>query len=148
MSDLINSFAFDLQRFANKTFTGGAVQGEEGITLSSLFNSAGRVWQTTDVEKLADRTYFWEGADAKVSLSPESANSHDSGSTAHGITLVKGVYDDPGKDDGGKWVYGIKSVEALDAESLNGGTATFAKLDGVTQIVNANGTIEDRKSVV
>ncbi len=138
MSDLIKSFAFDLQRFAD--FKGGAVEGEEGITLSSLFNSAGRVWQTTDVEKLADRTYFWENGDAKVSLSSEADNAHDS-SVAGGITLVKGVYDTP-VNDAGRWVYAIQSVEALDASSLNGGTATFSNLDGVTKIVNANGTID------
>lgn len=146
MSDLIKSFSFDLQRFAD-TFKGGKVPGEEGITLSKLFDSQGKIWQTSDVSQLGNRTYFWEDQNnAKVSLTPESANA--STGAAANITLIRGVYDEttlPGADGepfsvGGKskMFYGIESAEAI---SVNG-NATFAKLEGVTRIINPKGTID------
>lgn len=144
MSDLIKSFAFDLQRFAAQTFTGGKAEGEEGITLSSLFNSAGRIWQTTDAETLGNRTFFWEKqgdetAKAPVQLTPETDNAP--GNKASGLTLIKGVYDDPTEVEGKK-VYALKSIEAIDAANLKGNTAKFDALEGVTQIVNTNGKID------
>ena len=93
MEDWIKSFTFDLQRFAYDTFTNGAVEGEEGITLSNLFTNSGKVWTVNDALKLGSRTYFWENGDAKVSLATAANNAP--GSIADGITLVKGTYDDP-----------------------------------------------------
>lgn len=141
MSDLIKSFAFDLQRFDQ--FKGGQIPGEEGITLSKLFDSQGKVWQTGDVSKLSSRTYFWENEDAKVSLTPESANA--STGAANNITLVRGTYDYPASipgDDGEPIVVGgkstfirIKTADAISAENVTG-SVSFAKLDGVTRIIN------------
>lgn len=135
MSDLIKGFVFDLQRFAQ--FKGGNVPGEEGITLSKLFDSQGNVWKTEDAATLGNRTYFWENEDAKVSLTPATDNA----SKGSGITLVRGVYDDPVTLSTGKQAYGIQSVDAISAEGVTS-KATFANLDGVTKIINPGANAE------
>ncbi len=131
MSEFSTGFVFDLQRFATKTFNGGAVGDETGVTLSDLFNNAGRAWLYSNVSKgvAEGQTFFWEKS-ALLELNPAVDNANET--VAGALELVSGRYDDPTVDDQDVTV--IKRVDAIDAENLTG-AANF-KTIGSTTIVN------------
>ena len=134
MSEFSTGFSFDLQRFATQTFTGSTVGDETGVTLSELFNSAGKAWLVGDAERgLAEgQTFFWENSGAANELTPASANAEESVGGA--IQLVKGTFDDITTTAGASY-HVIKSVDAVDAKDLINGSATF-KTIGSTTILN------------
>ena len=134
MRERLKNFAFDLQRFAN--FTGGDLAGEEGVTLSELFNSAGKPWiKPSDKSKIGENAYLWERSDAVVNLTPDVANT-DRGRE---LKLVAGKYDTVSNSEGDEAVI-LKIVSVIDAQKLSD-TAIFSKTIGLNKIINPANTI-------
>ena len=138
MSEFSTEFSFDLQRFAVTTFTGGDIGGEEGVTLSDLFDNKGNAATKPSKasEYTGDNSFFWNSS-SLVELTPASDNANET--VAGAIQLVAGKYDTLGALGSGSAGYVISALTAVDASNLTG-KATFTKT-GNTKIVNPSGTI-------
>ena len=138
MIDSSTRFDFDLQRFAITAFAGGDIGGEEGVTLSDLFDGNGNaaIKPSKASEYTGDNSFFWNSS-SLVELTPASDNANET--VAGAIQLVAGKYDTLGALGSGSAGYVISALTAVDASNLTG-KATFTKT-GNTKIVNPSGTI-------